>query len=219
MRTLLLRGAAAATILLAPLAGAAPLTADEIRKLCTDADGPASCGRRIEAEQQKRLPGLVKREGDVLVVSLFPSGSTTFTDTATPAGGKSFALWDSLSEINAVVLWTMSDDDTGFLLLQRATGRQTPLPAEPVLSPDRQRLATADFCPKRCTNLLTVWRVNREGVVREADWRPETAWSDAAVTWKGEAAVALEYTPADGKPGGTREVRLADPGWTRPAGR
>ena len=33
-------------------------------------------------------------------------------------------------------------------MLQRAVGQYTALPAEPVLSPDRQRVVVADFCER-----------------------------------------------------------------------
>jgi hypothetical protein len=196
---------------------ALPPTADEIAKLCTDAEGPAHCMRMVEAQQLKRLPGLATRDGNQLRVTLFPNGSTTFDDVDTLSGGTSYALWDYVNELNAVVLWTMRDDTAGFVLLQRAGGRRTPLPAEPVLSPDRQRFATADFCEARCENRLTVWRVSREGVQREADWQPAQTWSDAGVKWKDPDTLVVEATPAGGGPGTTVERRLGDPGWVRRA--
>lgn len=200
---------------LARPAAALPPAADEVAKLCRDAEGPAHCMRLVEAQQLKRLPGLAVRDGNTLTVTLFPRGTTTFVDVDTLAGGTSFALWDYVSEINAVVLWTMRDEDAGFLLLQRTTGKRTALPAEPVVAPDRQRLATADFCPERCENLLSVWRLSRDGAVREASWAPDTAWSDAGVRWKDADTLVIEYTPqGEGTPK-TLERRLAAPGWVR----
>ena len=57
------------------------------------------------------------------------------------------------------VLFTTDADRTGFLLLTRHNGRQYRLPAEPVLSPDRQYLVTADFCADGCDNELALWRI------------------------------------------------------------
>jgi len=209
---------ALATVALAALcarpAGAVPLPADEVAKLCNDAEGPAHCMRLVEAQQLKRLPGLATRDGNTLKVTLFPSGSTTFEDVDTLAGGTSYALWDYSSEINAVVLWTMRDDDAGFFLLQRITGRRTSLPSEPFVAPDRQRLVTADFCPKRCENRLTLWRISRESVVREAEWAPDEAWTDAGVRWKDAGTLVVEYTTAAGTTG-TLERKLGQPGWTK----
>lgn len=196
---------------------AVPLTTDEIAKLCTDAEGPAHCMRLVEAQQLKRLPGLATRDGQRLVVTLFPSGTTTFEDVDTLTGGTSYALYDYVNELNAVVLWTQRDDDAGFLLLQRATGRRTPLPAEPIVAPDRQRIAVADFCPTRCENLLSVWRVTRDGVMREADWKPVEAWDDAGVRWKSAAVLIVDYTPAGASEAKTLERKLDEPGWTRRA--
>ena len=199
-------------------ASAVPLTPAEVTKLCSDADGASHCGRLIEAVQAKRLPGLITRDGNDLKLSLFPSGSVTFTDVDTLAGGRSFALWDFISEINAAVLWTTTDDTTGFLLVQRAGGRQTPLPAEPVLAPDRQRLATADACGRACANRITVWRVARDGVTAEMSWTPPETWADATVRWKDERTLVLSYTPEGANEPRTLERKLTDPGWTRGQG-
>lgn len=202
----------------ATCAWAAPLTPEEVTKLCTDADGASHCGRLVEAVQIKRLPGLVTRDGNDLKLSLFPSGSVTFTDVDAPSGGRSYALWDFFSPINAAVLWTTRDDVTGFLLVQRAGGRQTSLPAEPVLAPDRQRLATADVCGGACSNRITVWRVTKEGVTAEMSWTPPQTWSDATVRWKDERTLVLTYKTDDAGETRTLERKLGDPGWAAAQG-
>jgi hypothetical protein len=211
--------AALTALVIAGGAHALPLGSDEITRICNEAEGPAHCARKVEAEQMKRLPGVATRDGDALKVALYPNGTATFTDVNTISGGTSYALWDYISEINATVLWVTRDDDAGFLLVQRATNRQTPLPAEPVLSPDRQRLATADFCPQRCENLLAIWRVTRDGVVRESQWTPAERWSDAGVRWKNPETLVVDYTVDGAETGKTLERRLADPGWSRVGGK
>src|SRR6266851_4645427 len=136
-----LRAMVALTALaLAVPSSCAPLAASQIAALCGNAEDQAHCGRLIEEVLLKRLPGLAERAGDELKVALFPNGSATFTDSVAITGAKSFTLWDYLDRINAVVLFTTDGDRTGFLLLQRANGRQIRLPAEPSLSPDRSRL-------------------------------------------------------------------------------
>jgi hypothetical protein len=205
--------AALAALVVGP-ALAVPPAADEIAKLCSDAEGPAHCMRLVEAQQLTRLPGLATRDGNVLRVTLFPSGSTTFEDVDTLAGGTSHALWDYVNELNAVVLWTMRDDDASFILLQRTTGRRTNLPSEPFVSPDRQRLVTADFCASRCENKLALWRVSREAVVREAEWQPDEPWTDAGVKWKDADTLVVEYTTASGA-AKKLERKLGDPGWVK----
>jgi hypothetical protein len=206
---------ACAIVALASHAAAAPLPADTIAKLCNDAEGPEHCGRLIEAEQQKRLPGLIVRDGRTLRVSLFPNGSVAFTDVETSSGGTSFSFWDYLSEINAAVIWRTVDDTSGFILLQRTTGKQAALPSEPALSPDRQRFATADFCATRCENALAVWRVDRDGARRELEWRPGERWIDAAVRWKDAQTLVVEYTPEGETEAKTLERKLADPSWSK----
>jgi len=196
---------------------AAPLSDDEFAAACSNADGPEGCARRVEEIQLKRLPNLAARNGDTLKVSLYPSGSLEFNDTVTLHGGRSYALWDFLSEINAVVLFAMNDGNASFVLLQRANGRRQDLPAEPKLSPDRARLATADFCPSSCVNELAVWRVTKDGVEKELAWKPARPWSDAGVKWKSPDTLVVEYTAADAKGEATLERRLTDPSWRRVA--
>ena len=116
-------------------AQAAPLTRAEIEATCTGAEDAAHCGRLIEAMQLPRLPGLARRDGNGLIVSLFPSGSTTFTDSDDPVRGRSYSLWDYFDGINSVVLYVTAGDNSNFALLQRATGRLVDLPAEPRLGP------------------------------------------------------------------------------------
>lgn len=196
-------------------AAAAPLSPEELAAACAGAEGSAHCARRVEELQLKRLPNLAVREGSTLKVSLYPTGVVNFTDTESLHGGRTFALWDYLSEINAVVLFTTHEGNASFVLLQRTNGRPTGIPAEPRLSPDRARLATADFCASSCQDELAVWRVTRDGVRKELVWKPAQKWDDAGVTWKDAETLVVEYTPAGATAGATLERRLSDPGWRR----
>jgi hypothetical protein len=173
---------------------ATPPTPARVAELCRDADGPAHCARLIEAEQLRTLPSLAKRDGDTLRVTLFPSGARELVDTETLQGAKTFALWDYWSPVNTVILLTTNLDRTGFALLQRATDRLTPVPAEPILSPDRLRVAVADFCAGSCDNEISVWLIGRDGVRRESAWKPVETWNDVTLTWRDSETLAIEYS-------------------------
>ena len=208
-------GTLAALALIAAAAQAVPLTPEELAKVCANAEDSSHCGRLVEDVQLKRLPNLAMRDGPTLRVSLFPSGTATLADTEALNGGRSYSLWDYISELNAVVLYTTDGDDVTFTVLQRATGRKTELPSDPKVSPDRTRLVTADFCEKRCVNELAVWRVTRDGILKEWTWKSRDAWSDAVAGWKGIDTVTVDYTAA-GAPARSRvERRLDDPTWVR----
>lgn len=197
------------------LAIAARLTPAEIVEACATADGPVHCGRLIEAQQLPRLPGLAKRDGNVLTVALYPSGATTFTDVEDSANARSYSLWDVLDSINAVVLYTTTNDTASFTLLLRRTNRRFSLPSEPFLSPDKQRLVTADICVKNCSNEIAVWRIAADGLQKELVWKPGSDWIDAGVRWSDADTLSLEYSVA-GKSGDAKlERRLSDPTWTR----
>ena len=185
------------------------------RPQCANADGTAHCGRLIETLQLQRLPGLARREGNVLTVALYPAGTATFTDIDDPISGRSYSLWDSLDPINAVLLYTTANETTSFTLLQRRTNRRFNLPAEPVLSPDRQRLVVADICAKHCGNEITVWRISGDGLRKELVWSPGSNWIDAAAQWKDADTLSIDYSVA-GQPGDAKvERKLTDPAWTR----
>ena len=208
--------AALALATLALPAAAVPPTRDELAQWCADADDMAHCGRLIEQQQMKRLPGLAKREGLNLHVNLFPTGTATYTDVENPLQPLSYSLFDSIDAINAVLLFKTDGDRSGFVILQRAGNRSTELPSEPALSPDRQRIATSDFCATGCVNELAVWRVTRDGVVKELVWRSAEDWAEATPRWKDAETVVVDYTPAsDGTPR-TMERKLSQGGWMPP---
>jgi hypothetical protein len=205
--------AAIAVATIATGALAVPPTRDELAQWCAEAEDMAHCGRLIEQQQMKRLPGLATREGVALKIALFPSGTATFSDIENPLQPLSFSLFDSIDAINAVLLFKTDGERTTFVLLQRAGNRSVELPSEPVLSPDRQRLVTADFCATRCANELAVWRVTREGVSKELAWRSPEDWGDATARWKDAETIVVDYVAAaDGTPR-TLERKLSQGGW------
>lgn len=196
-----------------PDAVAVPLAPEELAKLCGEAEGTAHCGRLVEAVQLKRLPNLATRDGALLKVQLYPTGAVTLADTDAVNGGRSYSLWDYLDPINAVLLYATDGDAVSFVLLQRATGRRVTLPTEPKVSPDRQRLVTADFCPTQCVNELAVWRVTRDGIHKEAVWKPAETWIDAGATWRDPETIAIDYTAEGAGKSGVQVRKLSDPGW------
>jgi hypothetical protein len=209
----ILRALAAALCYASLQALSAPVSNTELAEVCAQAEDSAHCGRLVEAVQLKRLPNLARREGKVLSVSLYPSGSANFTDSDDVVTGRSYSLWDYLDGINAVVLYASVGDTTTFTLLQRATNMRTELPTEPQLAPDRLHLVTADVCEGKCSNEIVVWRVTREAIRKELSWSPGPAWTDAVAKWKDAATLSFEYAGPDGT--GTAERRLDDPGWKR----
>jgi hypothetical protein len=200
----------------APFAAlAAPLSNAEIAELCAQAEDASHCGRLIEEVQMKRLPGLARREREQLLVTLFPQGTATFTDSDDPVKGRSYSLWDYLDGINAVLLYTTAGEKTTFTLLQRSTNRRYELPTEPQLSPDRQRLVTADVCGSRCTHEVAVWQITRDGIRKELAWSPDPDWIDAAAKWQSDQTLVIEYSVGKAATPGSLARKLGDPSWKR----
>jgi len=199
--------------LAATFALAAPPTTAELEQICAQAEDATHCGRLVEALQLKRLPNLARREGGVLSVSLYPSGTATFTDSDDIVSGRTYSLWDYLDGINAVLLYTSAGETTTFTLLQRTTNRRVELPTEPQLAPDRLRLVTVDVCEVHCSNEIAIWRVTRESIRKELSWSSAPDWIDAGAKWKDAEALSIEYTTGNGS--GKVERALSDPSWKR----
>ena len=197
------------------VASAAPLGQQDIVNLCGNAEDAGHCGRIIEEAQLKRLPNLARREGSALVISLYPSGTTTFKDSDDPVNGRSYSLWDFLDPINAVVLYSTAGDSISFIVLRRTSNRRFELPAEPHLSPDRLHIVTADVCPDHCVNEIAVWSVSSDALRKEWVWTPRAAWSDVNASWKDSTTLTIEYTPAGTDKPVVVERKLADPVWKR----
>jgi len=206
----------AALWLIASTAQADAITRERMMELCANVEGPAHCARIVEAEQLKVLPDLARRDGDTLTVRLFPSGTRLLVDTLATSNERSYALWDYWSPVNAVVLFVASGEDVSYAVLQRSNGQLTALPAEPLLAPDRQRLAVADFCSRNCTNEVSVWRVSRDGVRKEMTYRPPAEWGDVTVAWKDAETLTVQYDPAGGGDRKSADRKLTAADWKRP---
>lgn len=208
-----LRALVAVTVLAAASARAVPPSNAELEEVCAHADDATQCGRLVEAMQLKRLPNLARRDGRVLSISLYPSGTATFTDSEDSVNRRSYSLWDYLDGLNAVLLYTTAGETASFTLLQRTTNQRFELPTEPQLAPDHHRLVTADVCERRCSNEIAVWRVTGEGIRKELAWSAAPGWIDAGAKWKNADTVSIEYTTSNGS--GKVERTLDDASWKR----
>jgi hypothetical protein len=197
------------------IAVAAPPTPAELTRLCGNAEDQAHCGRLVEARQLGRLKDIVTRDGDELRIDLLP-GTTVFRDAINISGARSYAVWDYIDDLKAIVLFATSADRTEFWIVQREGGAESRIPSEPVLAPDRRRLATADFCGQVCDNEVAVWRIDARGVRKELAWAPREPWTEASVAWKNADTIVLRYVVAGDAAPRMVERRLNDPAWTRP---
>jgi hypothetical protein len=211
------RGAALALVTLASslCARATPIARAELVALCADAEGPAQCARLVEARQLRKFGKLAERDGDELRVTLDHYGLSKFHDIVNFKGTRTYALWDYLEAVDTLVLFTTIDDRTGFVLVQRDGGNEYRLPSEPIMAPGDRHFVTADFCAEACENEVALWRIGVDSVRKEATWKPEMAWSDVNVTWRGPNEIAFEYSTPDESAPRTMTRRLDDPAWKK----
>ena len=206
---------ALAILALPAVCGAAPPTAADLTKLCSNAEDQAHCGRLVEARQLPKLKAVATREGDELKIALLPVGLATFRDAVNLIGARTYAVWDYIADLEAVVLFATDGDRIEFWIVARNGGGEFRVPSEPVLAPGHQRFATADFCAEACDNEIAVWRIGGGTVRKELTWRPSETWTDAGVAWKGAETVAVEYTVPNAASPRTLERRINDATWTR----
>ena len=100
-----------------PLCAAAPPTHAELTKLCTNAEDQAHCGRLVEASRLPALKKFVTREGDELRIALVPAGLTVFRDAINIIGARTYAVWDYVEDVDAIVLFATDGDRTEFWLV------------------------------------------------------------------------------------------------------
>ncbi len=200
-----------ATVVAAQPASIAAPTAAQFAKLCANTADPADCGKKIEAEQIKRAGAVVKRDGDLLAVTMPGEPPFLFEDKVGEAGPNvSFFAYYALSD--AVVLYRARADKLDFVLVHRATTSTTDLPNEPLFNSDGRFFVTADFCKDDCENRLSVWRFERRGPTRERVFTPRMPWTDAGVSWGSPRRLVIDYTE-DGK-NASMNLDMNDPRWT-----
>ena len=197
-----------------PIAATATIAAPsaaQFAKLCTNTADPADCGKKIEAEQIKGAGAIVKRDGNLLAVTMPGEPPFLFEDKLGEAGPNvSFFAYNAPSD--SVVLYRARADKLDFVLVHRATTSTTDLPNEPFFNSDGRFFVTADFCKDECENRLSVWRFERRGPARERIYTPRTTWSDAGVTWGSPRRLVIDYTE-DGK-NASMNLDMNDPRWT-----
>jgi hypothetical protein len=207
--------AVAALLASASFVHAAPISRAELTSLCIQAEDAAQCGRLVEARRLRALSRFIERDGDELRIQLVPFGLTTFRDSESVRGTRSYAVFDYLDDLETVVLFTTQGERSGFMLVQRRGGAEFGLPAEPVFSPDRRQFVTVDVCGRECDQEVALWRIGGDGVAKEAMWRPPADWSDASATWRTPGTLVFDYSTAGDATPHTLERRLADPSWQR----
>ena len=186
-------------------------TSAQFAKLCANTADPGDCGKKIEADQIKRAGAIVKREGNLLAVTVPGEPPFLFEDKLGEAGPSvSFFAYYALAD--AVVLYRAQADKLDFVLVHRATTSITDLPNEPFFNSDGRYFVTVDFCKDDCENRLSMWRFERRGPVRERIFTPRAPWSDAGVSWGSPRRLVIDYTEA-GK-SASMNLDTTDPRWT-----
>jgi hypothetical protein len=204
-----------------------PLPAD-----CTADAGAPDCGPRMEEAQLQRYPMWVQRQEGTLTLQLRGGTPIAFADVAagtatTPAVRYFFR--DYLPTLGYFLLEVRPERGSrGFLLVSASSGRQYPVEAVPVVSPDGTRFAVAVAAEAGdARNAVEIWRAGAEGLVHEWSSAPPAqgpgAWSPVEPVWLNRSALRFTRRTQDAAETTLREtqsiVRLTPTGWQVDAGR
>jgi hypothetical protein len=191
---------------------AAPPSQQAIIKACAEAGSAAQCERLLEAEQMKQFPAIAAREGRVLrLKTRAGTASIELRDAGDPddetgAEYRAHAFWDYWPQKRSAVVSVTTQAGDYYLVVDLDRGKETRVPAEPLLAPDGQHFLVADLCEKQCANLIQIWRIDRDRLVWERTFKPAEKWYEADVAWRDAATLAIEHSVA------APRRRLAEPG-------
>ncbi len=158
------------------------------------------CSRYLENELAREHPQLFSRQGSKLVISLTSGGMKTYVDVADEknhgVGGKWFNLVRYFPQIGYGLIAVQFYEGGTYYLLDLGTGRDEDIIAEPVISPDRKRIAVAnvDLESRYTPNVLSVFRLQRSGLITEFIAKPDD-WGPGNLRWIGNEEISfVQYT-------------------------
>lgn len=201
-----------------------PLHALQRSPACASIHNELLCARAIEALQLTNSRGLARRMGDTLTVQLTDRRQLTFGDSLwtrgpdgmSPVGQSTrHSFLGYFESINSVLVHLIAHEDRQLLLIDRASGDETPLEGVPVFSPSGQRFFVAtDFILHG--NHLQIWRAQDR--IMEFDFH-SYEWRFPNAHWVGEATIAVTSAATANSPDfltGTDTLQLTrvDTSWS-----
>jgi hypothetical protein len=196
-----------------PTASIAPVSTDLFKRLCANTGDPGECGKKIEAEQIKRMgaQSLVRRDGKLLAITV-PGEPPFFFEDVESEAGPNTSFYSYSAQADAAVLFRARADKIEYVMVHRPTASITEIPNEPRFNADGRFFVTADFCKEGCENRLAVWRIERRGPARERVFAPRIAWSDVDVSWGSPRRLIVDAFE-NGK-NASINLELSDPRWS-----
>ncbi|MFN8583573.1 MAG: hypothetical protein U0163_21670 [Gemmatimonadaceae bacterium] len=174
--------------------------------------GDSSVVAGASATEQERLVAggeAVRRQGDTLVLHLRAGGDVRLANDT--AGSDNWLLYEFDRHLDRAPFYGVRlqfFEGQGYLLVHDSTGRQTRVDAQPVVSPDGHRVATASmdlvaaFDPTR----LFVGAIVGDTMQTEFELEP-TDWGPDSLAWSGADTVRFVQRWVTAEPGAYRDVR------------
>ena len=130
-----------------------------------------------EKDLSKHYPGLFSRADLRLIVNLTNGGEKVYTDDERKNLWYTFVAY--YPEIGYGLIWAQFYEDGTNYLVNMRTGKDTDIVGDPILSPDKKRIAVSnvDLEAQYTPNVLSVYELRPDGLAVEfiekpAEWGP-----------------------------------------------
>lgn len=180
------------------------------------------CGRRIETAQLPLAAGRARRDSAGLWIRLADGTFRLLNDSVPERASRQFHAW--LPEHGFYLVHLQYVEGDAYEMVSERTGTAHLLDDFPVFSrgQDRFAVASGDLETQYNPTSLSVWRIGRDSLVREFDWRDDDhgdGWYPHAPVWAGDTLISVTQVFGDDATGAPRAapppatLRLRDGRW------
>lgn len=148
------------------------------------------CSRHIESNLAKQHPGLFKRTGKALRISLRNGKTKILRDFEQGDDVKAFSLTEYFPDNGYGVIDIALYEGHNLQMISLRDGKLTNTGGYPVLSPDKKRFAVAEFGSVYDYGVLAVYRISEKGLIREYSTR-SFDWGYGNVKWRSSTSFSF----------------------------
>jgi len=190
-------------------AAAAPDTTPGIDPLCPGVENSLECARMIERVALRADRPDVRRSGDSLLLRLRDGSYRALVDSGDGDEVVRFSYRQHLRDLGLYVVHEQYYEGSAYNLVSDRSGRSFYAPELPVVSPNRERLASAsaELETGYSPNQLLVWRVTGDSVAAEFELKPD-GWGMADPVWVNDTTLRVTKVVPDPRTGEHRRSPL-----------
>jgi hypothetical protein len=156
-------------------------------------DSTFDCAKYLEQEIRKKYPTRVRRNGGILEIKPSAAPAKVFKNIDSDSDDfRSYQLTKYFPEIDYGLLETTYYEGGTYELIDMKTGKLSNIGGDALPSPDQQRIAVAhaDIEAGYAPNVLSVYLVTPNGLIKEFDMRP-TEWGAEDIKWDSSTSISF----------------------------